>query len=344
MKRFEVIMILAAAFIFALSCGSKNNQNTTGASKTKALAAKLVKVQAVKQRKMIEKLELPGTIQPENVANILSTAEGKISKLFVREGDEVKQDEVVVLISSLVREDIINSSRLLVETKKKALEKKPNDLKLQQELQQAEQDYQFALQQYKVIPVTSPISGVVSKRMVDLGDMIPAKAKLFEIQSSKRFRIDMPVSELDFRKLHFGQLAEIHADACPEKTFRGKIQRIHPLIDTKTRNGLVEIHLTAPCPNLRAGMFVRVTFIIRTLENSIAIPVHSIIDRPENKTCFIVKNGKAQEVVVRTGLEAEGWVEILSGIKVGNQVVIEGQQQLKTGTPVKIQGAKKKSD
>lgn len=336
MKRISIIFILLLSLWLNYGCGSKQ-ENPAQAKKSDA---KLVKVETVQTRKLTEKLQLPGTLRAENVANILSTAEGKISKLLVREGDQVQHNQVVAMLSSLVREDIINSARLLVQAKKEELAKNPDNAPLQKELDQAQQDYQFALQQYKEIPVTSPISGVVSQRWVDLGDMIPAKAKLFEIQSSAKLLADVPVSELDIRKLKIGQTAEIYADACPEKVFKGVIQRIYPQVEARTRNGIVEIRLADPCANLRAGMFVRATFVTRIIENAIAIPVPAVIERPQTKVCFIVNEGKAKEVALTTGIETEGWLEIVAGLAPGDKVVVEGQEQLKSGSPVKIQGQK----
>jgi len=343
MKRHVLVLMITAATAFALSCGSNEESSPVSPQKKESALGKLVKVYTIEPRRMEEKLELPGTIEPENAANILSTTEGKISKLLVREGDKVKQNQVVAYISSLVREDIINSARLLVEAKRKELAENPNDFQLKKELEQAEEDYQFALHQYKEIPIISPISGVISKRWVDIGDMIPAKTKLFEIQSGERLLVKVSVSELDVRKLNIGQKAQIRADACPGKIFEGIVQRVYPQINEKTRNGLAEIKLINPCPNLRAGMFVRTIFITRTLENTIAVPIESVIDRPQNRTCFIARDGKAEERVIKTGLEAERWVEILEGLKIGDIVVIEGQEQLKTGTSVRIQEDKKKT-
>ncbi len=335
----KLIMIVSLIFLIGTAYSCKSKQPAV--AEARKSSAKLVRVDPVKARKMVETLDLTGTLRAENVANILATAEGKISKLLVHEGDQVQTNQVVAMLSSLVREDIINSARLLMQAKQEALNKNPDNQQLKKELEQAQQDYKFALQQYKEIPVTSPIAGVVSRRWVDLGDMVPAKTKLFEIQSSARLLADVPVSELDIRKLKVGQTAEIYADACPEKLFRGIIQRIYPQVDSQTRNGIVEIRLADPCPNLKSGMFVRATFVTRTLQDAVAIPVQAVIERPKNKTCFIVNNGKAEEKILQTGLEADGWVEIRSGVSVGDQIVVEGQQQLKTGTAVKIQGAPK---
>lgn len=338
MKRISIIFILLLSLWLNYGCGSKQ-ENPAAAKKSDA---KLVKVQPVQTRKLVEKLQLTGNLRAENVANILSTVEGKISKLLVREGDRVQLNTVVAMVSSLVREDIINSARLLMQAKQEAVNKNPDNPQLQKELKQAQQDYQFALQQYKEIPVTSPIAGVVSQRWVDLGDMVPAKAWLFEIQSSAKLLVDVPVSEMDLRKLNIGQSAEIRADACPAKVFKGVIQRVYPQVEAKTRNGMVEIRLADPCPNLKAGMFVRITFVIRTLENAIAIPVPAVIDRPLTKACFIIEQEKAKEVALTTGLETDGWVEIVQRLTPGDKLVVEGQEQLKNGSPVKIQGAEKK--
>lgn len=340
MKRILIVFILLISMWLNYSCGSKQ-ENPAEAKKADA---KLVKVQPVQTKKLVEKLQLPGTLRAENVANILATAEGKISRLLVREGDQVQANTVVAMISSLVREDIINSARLLVQAKQEALKKDPGKLDLKKELEQAQQDYQFALQQYKEIPVTSPIAGVVSQRWVDLGDMLPAKARLFEIQSRGKLLADVPVSELDIRKLKLDQIAEVYADACPEKQFKGVIQRIYPQVEAKTRNGMVEIRIADPCPNLKSGMFVRVTFFTRTINNTIAIPIPAVIERPQKKVCFVVDEGKAKEVVIKTGLETEGWVEILEGLAPGDKLIVEGQEQLKTGNPVKVQGVEKKAD
>jgi len=339
MKRLTVLLVFVLSAWFSHGCGSKQEN----AAEIKKADAKLVKVQTVQTRKLVEKLQLTGSLRTENIANILATSDGKISKLPVREGDRVQANTVVAMISSLVREDIINSARLLVQAKRDELNQNPDHAGLKKEMDQAQQDYQFALQQYKEIPVTSPIAGVVSRRWVDLGDMLPAKAKLFEIQSSGKLLADVPVSEMDIRKLSTGQTAEIQADACPERRFKGMVQRIYPQVEAKTRNGMVEIRISDPCPNLKSGMFVRVTFPTRVLDDAVAIPVPAVIERPQQKVAFIVEEGKAKEVALKTGIETEGWIEIVEGLTPGDQLVVEGQEQLKTGNPVKIQGSEKKS-
>jgi RND family efflux transporter MFP subunit len=332
------------AIAFTLNCGTseKINEkiNSPKSQKGEPAPGKLVKVYPVQLRRMEERLELHGTVEPESLANILSTSEGKISKLLVREGDMVQQNQVVGYISSFLREDIINSARLLVEMQRKKSAQDLNDLQLKKALEQAEDDYRFALRQYREIPIVSPISGAISKRWADVGDMLSAKARLFEIQSSSRFKVIVQVSELDIVKLKIGRAAEIYADSYPDKRFKGIIHRIYPQVDVQTRNGTLEINLIDSPPNLKAGMFVRITFITRTLEEIIAIPIQAIINRPQHNTCFIENKGKAEERIVQTGLEANGWVHVISGLSTGDNVVIEGQQELKTGTPVKLQGEK----
>ncbi|MDZ7820318.1 MAG: efflux RND transporter periplasmic adaptor subunit [Candidatus Marinimicrobia bacterium] len=297
----------------------------------------MVKVHVAKNETLREKLLLTGTVRAENVATILSAEEGKISRLPVREGDEVDSNSVVAMISPLLREDIINAARSAVQIKEAELKKNPGNAKISNELAQAREDYRFSLKQYKEKTVVSPLKGVVSQRLVDPGDMVPAKTKLFEVLSKEKLLVDVPVSEMDIAKLTRGQKSEIWIDAFPGRAFQGVLRRIHPGINTTTRHGLVEIELTGDFSGLNPGMFARVRFITRTLEDIIAIPTEAIIERPDHKACFIVRDGRAEEKILETGLETGGSIEIISGISRGDAIVIEGQQQLKTGAPVKIQ-------
>lgn len=195
MKKLIMIVSLLLLIGAGYSCKPKQKAEV----EAKKSAAKLVRIDPVKSRKMVETLDLTGTLRTENVANILSTAEGKISRLLVREGDQVEPNQVVAMISSLMREDIINAARLRMEAAREQLNDDPENPQLKVEYEQAQQDYEFARHQYKEIPVTSLMKGVVSQRWADLGDMVPAKAKLFEIQSTAKLVVDVPVSELDLR-------------------------------------------------------------------------------------------------------------------------------------------------
>ena len=333
-KLFTTTLILSTAILFVVSCSSKNEEQTF--NKTKKTVTKLVRIYTVHEKTMKKTLELTGTIEAENTANILSTADGKISKLFFREGDKVKENQIAAIISPNLREDIVNSARLNFQRAKIKSDKNPTDAKLKAELRKAKENLEFARKQYKEIPIVAPLSGIISQRYVDLGDMINAKTKIYEIQSNKGFRIKIPISELDIKKVKVGQHAELHVDACPDKIFSSTITRIYPTIDTKTRNGIIELKFNNPDINIHAGMFARAVFTTQVLKNVVSIPTSAIIERPNKKTCFVIEKNTAKEKDIMTGFEANNYTEILSGLSVGEKIVLEGQSSLKNGTKVKV--------
>ncbi len=334
MLRLTVTVVLAVSMFTAGGCGGRGTE--APAQGENPPPAALVRVKPVELHTMNEFLDLPGNIEAENIANVLSTTEGKLTSLTVREGDKVENGQVVAMLSPLLREDIITAARLALQAKEQAVTESPDNGALRNELEQAKSDYQFAINQYREIPVTAPISGLISGRWADIGDMVPARFKMFEIQSNDNLIVKVPVSELDIRKLSVGQSVRIHSDACPDRDYFARIQRIHPRVDPQTRNATVEILLQDPCPQLRSGMFVRASFVVRTINDAVVVPVSAILERGQQRTVFIIDDVQAREVVIETGLETNGLTEVISGVSEGDRIVTEGQEQLRTGMRVRI--------
>ncbi len=329
---FPVHFILL--IIISAGCGSASSE-PAGPTMNPA-PANLVKTSGVNLHTRNEILELPGNLEAENIANVLSTTEGKLTSMTVREGDKVENGQILAMLSPLLREDIINAARISLQAREQAVEADPGNENLNKKLDQARSDYQFSLNQYREIPVIAPISGLISGRWADLGDMVPARFKMFEIQSNDNLIVNVPVSELDIRKLNIGQTVGIYSDACPDRNYRGRIQRIHPRVDRQTRNATVEILLQNPCPQLRSGMFVRASFTVRTINDDVAVPVPAILERGSQRTVFIIEEGQAREVIIETGYETNGLAEVISGLNEDDQLVVEGQEQLQTGMRVRI--------
>ncbi len=328
--------LILLILLFVSGCSRSDQESQQQATQRPARPALLVKTDDVRLHNLTEVLELPGTIEPESIANVLSTSEGKITQMNAREGDKVTEGQVLAMLSPLLREDIINAARLNLQAKEQAVAQNPDDAMRALELQQALSDYEFALNQYREIPVIAPVNGIIAERRVDMGDMVAARYKLFEIQSNTQLLVIVPVSELDIRKLSVGQSVSISSDACPERLFRGSIQRIYPRVDRQSRSATVEVLLPDPCPQLRVGMFVRASFITRFVQNAVAVPVTALVQRGQQQVVYIINDQEAVEIPVQTGLESNGMIEIVSGLKEGQQLVIEGQEQLQSGRQVRI--------
>ena len=337
LRKKEILRkIFLAPIIMILTVGCGGNAEPTP-QVTKQDPPKLVKVAEAKIKTLQEVLEITGTIEPENTTNIKSTGEGKVTRLHVREGDLVQEGQVVVRLSPRLREEVITAAKIKVESLEEELQTKPENESLNQLLKEARENYNFALDQYKEISIVSPSSGIISKRFIDVGDMIEANSQILEVISAGSFKINLFVAETDLKKLETGQEAKLNLDACPDQQFTGTITRIYPEVDELSRNGIVEAHLNNPCKNIKSGMFVRASFIARIFQDVLAIPSQAIISNIDKKTVFIVdENLQATSVEVKTGFETKEDVEILSGLKAGDKVIVDGYQTLKNGSPVNI--------
>lgn len=330
---YALTLLITITFLVT-GCGNNENQQT---QETKKTPPKIVKVIEAKLKTLQEVLEITGTTEPENTASIISTVEGKITKLNAREGDIVKEGQIVARISPMLREDVVTAAKIKMESIQEELNNNPGNEELTKKLKEAKENYEFALDQYKEISIVSPLNGIVSERLIDLGDMVAAKSKILEVTSANSFKINLTVAETDLRKLKVGQKAELNLDACPDRKFTGTITRVYPEIDPLTRNGIVEVHLDNPCPNVKSGMFVRASFITNVYKDVLAVPSQAIITKMDKKNVFVVdENMKTKSVEIETGFETKEYVEIVSGLNPGDKVIIDGQQTLKNGDKVKI--------
>jgi membrane fusion protein, multidrug efflux system len=319
------IRALAAGVLICAVLGGTLISCSKKASETKASQKKppLVNVALVKQGPISRNVELPGSVRPDVTANVLAPAEGRITSLAYREGDYVSKNSVVARISPSVREDILNAARL------KGSEGENLD---------------FAMKQYREIAVVAPINGVVALRNAETGDMVIQRQKLIEIQNMARLHVEVPVPEREIPHIKKGMGAEIRPDALPGIVYKGKVTRVYPRLDQKTRTGTVEVSLPREAAKaLKAGMFARVSFILDKVDDAILLPTGAITLSPKGETVvFTVRGGKAAAHTVSIGIETKGVAQILAGVSAGDTIVTAGNEKLKDGSPVRLPGGGKK--
>ena len=125
--------------------------------------------------------------------------------------------------------------------------------------------------------VRSPISGVVTARRIEPGDLAVNRAHLFTIAQTDTLRARVRVSELDLPLIRIGQGARVELDAYRARTFSGKLTRIFPSVDPSSRQLIVEVDVQNPDSSLRPGLLARVKFDPLLGRRSINLPVHAVI-------------------------------------------------------------------
>ena len=184
----------------------------------------------------------------------------------------------------------------------------------------------------------SPISGVITARNYDKGDMYTGQP-LYVVQQITPVKLYVGVSESDYTKVKKNDKVTLTADALPGKTFTGRIARIFPTMQASTHTFTVEVNVTNADRQLRPGMYSRVTINFGATHN-VTVPDGSVVKQQGSgvRTVFVLQeDGTVKEAVVTLGRHFDEKYEILSGLKEGDKVVVKGQSSLRNGEKVNVQ-------
>lgn len=187
--------------------------------------------------------------------------------------------------------------------------------------------------------IRAPFAGWVSLRTVSPGAIVSAGTPIATVSDISRIKLDFTVPETRLSMIREGQAIHAVSAAFPDRPFTGTIATIDPVIDATTR----AVRVRAILPNLdkmlKPGMLLTVSVVARQRQ-SLAVPELAVVGDGEENFLFVVTDRKAKRVKVGTGIRQNGLVEILDGVRPGQQVVTDGVVKLTDGVPVRLPGDK----
>ena len=184
--------------------------------------------------------------------------------------------------------------------------------------------------------IKSPISGVVTARNFEVGDLF-ASMPLFHIMQLDKLKATVDVSEAYYTNVAIGDKVSFETDVYPGRVFEGQVSRINPAINAATRTFTVEVTIPNKDKELRPGMSSRAIFHMGEHE-SVMIPAVAVKKQTGSaeRYVFVIKDGKAEYRFVKDGKRVGENIEITSGLKFGEQVAITGMTSLLDGCDVEI--------
>jgi RND family efflux transporter MFP subunit len=192
--------------------------------------------------------------------------------------------------------------------------------------------------------IRAPFAGTITQRYLDPGALVQSAANsaqgttkpVLALADFDVLRISVQVPELDAPYVHAGTQATVRADALPRRVFRARVTRIAHALDPDTRTMLIEIDLPNPGHRLDPGMFVKVTLDLQAHPGALTVPTSAVVFNKDKRSVFVVQDGKAKSVNVKTGFEGPQWVEIVSGLTGGENVIVTGKENVSSGAPVQV--------
>jgi len=186
--------------------------------------------------------------------------------------------------------------------------------------------------------VRAPFSGWASLRTISAGAVVSAGTPIATISDISEIKLDFPVPETLLSAIAPGQSIDAKAAAFPDRSFRGEIATIDPVIDPATRSVMVRAILPNPDNRLKPGMLLTVT-IESAARFAPAVPELAVVGQGDQRFLFVVgADGKVKRTPVRTGVRDRGMIEIVDGAKPGEKVVSEGIVKVSDGMEVRLAG------
>jgi RND family efflux transporter MFP subunit len=179
--------------------------------------------------------------------------------------------------------------------------------------------------------VRSPLTGIVLARYVEPGEVVAPNQPLFRVGTADKLRLECAVDEADIGRVVPGRTVAISLYAFADTVFHGRVTEILPDADRARKTFLVKIHLDDPPIGLRSGMSAEANIVIDEHANAVLAPASAIDARGE---VWVVTGGRAERRVVRVGIRDLLRVEVLEGLREGDQVVTAGAAALSPGARV----------
>jgi len=361
------VVSVAVAAVLGYGMWSRVRASKKLGAETSQLAVTTVSVVTPKQSTPAQEIILPGNVQPFISSPIYARTNGYLKNWYADIGAHVKQGQLLAVIDapevdqqlaqSLSNVNTAKANLALAEITKNRYEGliKTNAV-AQQDVDNAVGSYKAnqaiveadeanvkqlqALQGFE--RVYAPFDGVVTARNTDIGDLIDSgssggvKTDLFHIAQPGVLRVYVNVPEEYSQGVKVGMTANLALAEFPGRTFQGKLVRTAEAINVTTRTLLIEVDVQNPTSILLTGSYAEVHLQVPTAASTFLIPVNTLLFRTEGLRVGVVKDGKVALATVTAGHDFGDQIEIVSGLKADDQVIVNPPDSIVAGQQVQI--------
>ncbi len=361
------IALIVVATLLVSGIWSRVKARNTLNQETARAALPSVSVVSPKQTAPAEEIILPGNVEPYISSPIYSRTNGYLKKWYVDIGARVKQGQLLAVIDTPEVDQQLQQSLSNLNTAKANLALAQitrnryqgllrSNAVSQQDVDNAVGTYNAneaivqanqanvkqleALQSFEKI--YAPFDGIVTARNTDIGDLINSgsgggtKTDLFHIAQPGKLRVYVNVPQEYSQGIKAGMTADLSLAEFPDRKFQGKLVRTASAINVTTRTLLVEIEVDNFSGTLLTGSYAEVHLKIPTQASTLLLPVNALLFRTEGLRVGVVKDGKVVLTAVTPGRDFGNQIEVVSGLKPDDQVIINPPDSIVSGQQVQV--------
>ncbi len=350
MKKIKVIGVVVVAFVVIIATLLHNKAKSSANQVNNIATVYSVTVATASMQQPSENISLVGVINANSDIAVISETQGRVVAVNANVGDYKPAGSVLVQVDDELKKANFVTAEVNYQKAKKDLaryeslykDKSISDSHIEGArlaFKSAEAQYIVARKTLADTKITTPISGIVTMRNVEVGSMVmgaPQATLIANIVDITKLKVKLNVAEADVFRMKKGDAVEITTDVYPDIPFAGTITSISAKGD-EAHTYPVEITIpnSATYP-LKAGMFGRANFVTTAPTKSIFIPREAVLGSVKDAQVYVVENGIAKLRSIVTGTPLGTMIQVTKGIADGEVVVVNGQNNLKDNLAVTI--------
>jgi len=386
----KTVAILSMALILSVLAGcdmlAKIGKNQTDTEKNTPQEIEIiipVQAQLPSRGDISAHFETTTRVEAENRVQVVAEAVGECLQVNVQEGDSIQVGQILAELDKKAMLASIGQTEVQVRQSKTAYDRAASmyeeGLSSQAERDNAKFAYEQALAsletqkiQFSKLTVRAPISGLLTHKLIQTGQMVASGSPIFSIVDPESFMLVINPPERELARLQTGQKAKVTIDALGTEEFEAAVRRINPNVDPAS--GTVKVTLDfdpGTRAKLRDAAFARVRLVMDTRKNTLLVPKDAVLEENARKYLFVVEQEKAEptadtqpagspdpaqtaaetppkndkpvflanRIEIETGFEDSNSVEVVKGIDDSALIVVLGQHTLKPGSRVTVTNA-----
>ncbi len=304
----------------------------------------------IEQRSFSRDIEALGTLEPNEMVELSLNASDRITALYFDDGERVRSGKTLLSLAQREQVALVESAEASVEEASRQLERvirlaqanavSQSELdRAQRDLDSAEANLRALQSRQKDRVLVAPFDGVLGFRRVSLGSFVRPGDVVATLIDDSEMNLDFDVPSIFLRSIQPGTAITAETDDLPGEVFQGEIEALDNRIDPVTRSIRARARIPNPDRLLRTGMFMRVTVAAEPRVN-LAIPEEAV--QPVGPETFVWRvtpeqnNLIARRVKVELGQRAEGYIEVVSGLDPGDNVITEGIIRVREGSELRL--------
>lgn len=342
----SAVALALGGIVYTLNKNKAKSEEQTSivAQKNPAVA---VRAAAVDYREVGTQYEANGTFQPNKEVNLSSETQGRVIRVLVEEGSYVRAGQTLAIIKGDQQNVSVANAQAVYNNALSELKRFESAYATggvtQLQVAQARLQVETTRNQLKSaqiaagnVNVRASFSGVINKKNVEAGAFVSPGQALFEIVNISTLKLAVKVDEKNIGAVRVGQNVAVSSSIYPDEQFNGVVTFIAPKADASL-NFPVEVEIKNNANNsLKAGMYGTAYFGDKATGQVLTIPRTAFVGSVSSNQVFVIKNGKAVLTQITSGRNFGEYVEVLSGVSKGEQVVVSGQINLSDQTPVEV--------